>query len=228
MACSSHLPVENQMVRPTAAPEPGPGLEPEREEKCVACSKVAYLLPDGEWNTETAIVRDEDGPFLTADGDSLPGAADTPMGFVCSEICRSQAMYNAADEGQKEALDKVLDACRVLAEYGPTAFRLADKAGAVLGLNAPADFLDFAVDADASWTNRQTREERLERTMSDIETQCDIRAAFLSPGITIANPGRYPTLYSDTVQLKENARYSASFGQIALKLRAARTGADNA
>lgn len=110
--------LENHMILPS-----GPDydhLQPERTETCVSCQKTGCLV-DCCWYTETTIEDDGEGPYLSGDGETLTGANDTKHGWVCSEMCQSQVMYDRAAPFEKEMLREVHDACRVIAELGSAA-----------------------------------------------------------------------------------------------------------
>lgn len=109
------------MVLPSAAPESKyEHLEPAKEAMCAYCKRSSYLTEDG-WDTEVCVDNDGVSDFLTGCGECLTEAADTPMGWVCSNYCRSQAMYAQAENWEKEALEKVLEACWILVEHGEAA-----------------------------------------------------------------------------------------------------------
>lgn len=133
------------------------GLVADRFEICAACGKQGVYNGE-EWLDETlgTYVEDDGQGTQWLAGDSLPEADDTPMGWVCSDVCRCQAMYAQATMRDKEALDKVLDACRVLSEYGQRVESLlTDK----LGTCPAGSLIEGAVDflrivGEAEWTER--------------------------------------------------------------------------
>lgn len=100
-------------------------MQAERTEDCTICEKTGCLTADG-WYSETTLDRDEDGYYMAGHGEYLRDAVETPAGWVCSKRCRSQAMFAAASPFEREALLKVHDACRALAEYGKDAMRVMD------------------------------------------------------------------------------------------------------
>lgn len=170
---STHV-FENRMVMPSAAPPESrhDHLEPERTETCAACKKTGCLVSDG-WYTDTSVEDDEDGPYLAGGGETLRDAEDTPSGWVCSNACRSQAMYASASVSERLALDRTLDACLTIAEYAahanPVVKRYFD--GHLTGLIAKVnDFLgEIEHDKTPDWCNRLTREEALERALKAAE-----------------------------------------------------------
>lgn len=164
--------LENHMVLPSAAPESKyEHIQPKREESCSICKQTGYLTDDG-WSTEICVEHDETD-FLASAGDDLTGAADTEWGWVCSDACRSQIMYEKA--GEKKVLDAVLDACRVIDLYGNTAIEIVNKhtdgyaqesivEAARTFLEAVGEFTKHADDRPA-WLQRDTRKEELEYAM---------------------------------------------------------------
>jgi hypothetical protein len=116
---------------------------------------------------------------------------------ICCDLCRSQAMYQNARQFEKEALDKVLAACRVLSDYGEQARRMVNDTldGYVSDdLETRANEFLKAVN-EADWTNKPSREERLERAVADaefrisrlgrhlgIEVKCAIDNGYIEPG----------------------------------------------
>jgi hypothetical protein len=98
-------------------------LEPKTED-CSICGKTGCQTVDG-WHTDFSIEHDETS-YLAGRGEYLIDATDTPSGWVCSKRCRSQAMFNATSGYDREALLKVYDACRVIAEYGKDAMRVME------------------------------------------------------------------------------------------------------
>jgi hypothetical protein len=124
----------------------------QRTDCCIVCKQQAYLIDDG-WYTDTCIKIDDEGDYLAGDG-SLVDADDTPMGWVCSQSCLSQAMYNACDEWEKEVLNKVLDAQHIISEYDEQANRIIyDRMG--MDYDTADEFLSLV---EAPWTNRQPLE----------------------------------------------------------------------
>lgn len=99
-------------------------MEP-RLEDCIICKKTGCLTADG-WYAGSILLHDEDGPYLAGMGKYMCDAVETPAGWACSKQCRSQAMFAAASPFEREALLKVHDACRALAEYGKDAMRVMD------------------------------------------------------------------------------------------------------
>lgn len=203
---------------PGPPPEKYAHLEPEREEVCAACGCTGYRTVDG-WSTETRVDNDGDGSYLTADGESLDDAGDTPMGWVCGKTCRSQAMYNAADEYDRKSLRKVRDACRVLAEQGRDALDLVNRLGEDMVsdslMEEAGTFLRAIEDGFASWCNEESREDRLEQTVRN--------AAFRAQ--RIAQKAAWPVLL-DEVDNRQVAQVAASAARLALDLKAAEEGRD--
>ncbi len=118
--------VENHIALPIP-PDPYDDLKPRREENCCICDRTGYLVAAGSWYEDTCVDTDEDGPYVAGSGSPLYDAADTPSGWVCGLRCRSQAMYDRADDAEKEALKQVRDACYVLLEYGKRARKSANR-----------------------------------------------------------------------------------------------------
>jgi|ERR1700733_9742144 len=145
----------------------------QRTEYCISCKQQAYLIDDG-WYTNTCVKIDDEGDYLAGE-DPLAGAADTPMGFVCSTSCRAQAMYDEADKDDKEMLVKVLDACRVLSEYRGIANSLLRKK---MGeqFDSADEFIELT--SEAPWTNRSSRVQTLEDAIHLALVHLEYRALF--------------------------------------------------
>lgn len=119
--------LENSMVCPSLAPEFHPEhLAPKRNEICIICKKTACLVPDDGWYPDY-FIADGDAPYVAGEGNELMDAVDTPHGWVCSKLCRSQAMYDHASDSDKQALRKVMEACRVIEDFGKEALQIAEK-----------------------------------------------------------------------------------------------------
>lgn len=119
--------LENSMVLESIAPPSRfDYLRPEREEPCIICKTTACLIPDG-WYPDCHIAEDDGVPYLAGEGREMMDASDTPHGWVCSKLCRSQAMYEHASDADKKALRKVMEACRIIEEYGKQALEAVDK-----------------------------------------------------------------------------------------------------
>lgn len=149
--------LENSMVLPSIAPDVHfDHLQPARSESCIACKTTACLIPDG-WYPDCRIADDDGFPYLEGFGHEFMDADDTPHGWVCSKLCRSQAMYANASDAEKVVLRKVMEACRVIEEYGHNALSLVEKGmGEYLSdsLNAGAnEFLEavYGVDDMPKW-----------------------------------------------------------------------------
>ena len=162
-------------------PDSASGLVPAREETCCVCNQAGVLVDDG-WYKEATVEQDvESGDYLAGEG-YLVEAEDTPSGWVCSARCESQAMYQRQDEGGKEALDKVADACRVIDEYGDRAREIVNRlltsgfVGEELIIQA-REFLHVVRDGDPdnppAWLNRPSREESLERVLGEVEVTAE-------------------------------------------------------
>jgi hypothetical protein len=138
-----------------------PELEPIATAQCIICKQYGQQVSDG-WYKETFIDNDgndEYGEYLAGQG-WLSEATDTPSGWVCSERCQSQAMYNRATPDEKEALKKVHAACRAIVEYGTKAREVINKAmDSYVGeslLDEPAFLLEAVKDDGNSmpeWCN---------------------------------------------------------------------------
>lgn len=100
-------------------------MKMERTEDCAICKKTGCLTSDG-WYSDATLERDEEGYYMAGHGEYLGDAVGTPAGWVCCKRCRSQAMYAGASQFEQEALYKVHDACRVIAEYGKEALRVME------------------------------------------------------------------------------------------------------
>lgn len=198
--------------------------EPEREETCVSCGKQG-AYNGNEWlNAETMEVDSDGEGYQWLTGETLYCAADTPMGWVCSDECMSQAMYEKASEYEREALDRVLDACRVLSEYGERACKLVNEKldgyvpdGLHEGVN---EFLKAV--GEPKWTNRPTREEKLERAILDAETRLRWMAG-IDFGCVAAFRASLPVPISwgDCERAEEFARLAGRAAHIAMDLKEA-------
>ena len=161
-------------------PDSASGLVPKREETCCVCGQAGVLVDDG-WYKEAAVEHDaEAGDYLAGEG-CLAEAGDTPLGWVCSARCESQALYRRQDEGGRKALDRVADACQVISEYGDRAREIANQmtigyVGEELVIQA-REFLHVtrAEDPDnpPAWLNRPSREESLERVLGEAEVMAE-------------------------------------------------------
>jgi hypothetical protein len=129
----------------------------DRAAKCIICGLWAEQV-DGAWLTDTYVDDDGEGPFVT--GSDLVEAAETDYGFVCSDPCRSQAMYEYAENWQKEVLTTVLDALRVIQEYGGIARNIVN--GQMPAFYFGEDFIaeagknitSMTGDGEPEWSNR--------------------------------------------------------------------------
>ena len=223
--------LQNHMVTPSAAPDGPDDPRPLREEVCVSCNLIGYKLEDSDWVYDVRVVRAADGPYLA--GEDLPEADDSPMGWVCSDRCRSQAMYDKATPEQKEALDKVRDACMVLAEYGKVAVDLVNEqtshTAAPLGALANL-FLEAIHDTPndpPEWCNRPLYADRLARVAERASRR--LRSNALELGIR-AKFGMieavYPMRWENRVRIQDHARLAASCALLAEDLNAAEEGHD--
>lgn len=198
-------------------------LQMERTEDCAICKKTGCLTADG-WYTESSLERDEDSYYMAGHGEYLGDAVVTPSGWVCSKRCRSQDMYDRADDYDKKALRKVHDACRVIAEYGKDILRFVDgnldDAPTYL-TDAASDFLE-AVSDDGSdmpqWCNRETREESLEGVIRAARIELVIAAGSASTVATASMASENRKLWSD-FETHQSARISATCARIAMELR---------
>jgi hypothetical protein len=145
--------------------------EPEAEAQCAVCGLQMVMCRD-QWLRSDSVEThtDEDGDYL--DGESLPEADDSKLGFFCSERCASDLTYRKADPLDRKALDAVLDACRVLAEHGERVAGIlleSPLSGGFLieGLTGQVnEFLDAVHYSDIpKWTDRESREDRLEKAL---------------------------------------------------------------
>jgi hypothetical protein len=209
-----------------AARNPDNDPRPLREEVCASCNLVGYKLDDGDWVYDVRVVREPDGPRL--DGEDLFEADDSPMGWVCSDQCRSQAMYDKATPEQKEALDKVRDACMVLSEYGETA-----KEAVGLSLDtaiSPRRFLldihDTANDPP-DWCNRPLYVDRLARVAERASRRLRYNASELGVKAQIDLLfSEYPMHLAMADRIQDEARLAASCALLADDLKAAVEGCD--
>jgi hypothetical protein len=141
---------------------------------------------------------------------------------ICCDLCRSQAMYQNARQLEKEALDKVLAACRVLSDYGEQARRMVNDTldGYVSDdLETRANEFLKAVN-EADWTNKPSREERLERAVKDAEYRVDRVGRDLGLEVMVAITNNIvPKYYEWRDALR--AQHAASCIHIAQGLKAA-------
>ncbi len=117
--------IENHIAL-SIPPDPFDDLRPQREEVCSVCGRTGCYVLDG-WYEDTCVETDENGAFLIGQGDCLFDAVDIPSGWICSVTCQSQAMYDHADDFDKEALKKVREACMTLREYGKYAQKIVNR-----------------------------------------------------------------------------------------------------
>lgn len=141
---------------------------------------------------------------------------------ICCDLCRSQAMYQNARQLEKEALDKVLAACRVLSDYGEQARRLVNDTlnGYVSDeLEKQANEFLKAVN-EAEWTNKPSREEKLERAVKDAEYRVGRVGRNLGGEVKCAIEGEYLQKYYEWRDALR-AQHAASCIHIAQDLKAA-------
>lgn len=138
---------------------------------CHICGRIGYeSFPGAE-------------SFVDADDDRLDDAQKIPTNkWVCSAGCRSQAMFQAADEAQKEGLNCLAGALLAIDEHLDAGLR--DFLGE--WLPEPREFTALFLEAanrlrsslaggwEPDWLNRPTREEVMERAMH--EAVNDLRA----------------------------------------------------
>ena len=218
--------LENHMVLPAAAPDGPDDPRPLREEVCASCNLIGYKLEDSDWVYDVRVVRAADGTYLA--GEYLPEADDSPMGWVCSDRCRSQSMYDKATPEQKEALNKVRDACMVLAEYGRVAKDLVDSSTAYTmtsGFAAADGFLSniHEIPNDPpEWCNRPLYADRLARVAERASRR------LLSNASELGVKAKIELFFSDpsALTVADYARLAASCALLAEDLRAAEEGRD--
>jgi hypothetical protein len=146
------------------------GPEPPDPATCIVCGKKGTPTDSG-WVENPKLHTDPEGDYW--DGDALTEADDTKHGWVCSARCRSQVMYDHLDDNEKTAINAVVDACRVLSEYGERVREIVNR--------KTSDYIDYmtsslvdeaakllaAVHDDSNdppaWLNRPTAEEALWR-----------------------------------------------------------------
>ncbi len=169
--------LENHMVVGGAAPEPGKGLTPEREDTCIVCGKCAVCI-DGDWFKDYETDTDGSSDWLSGI-DELEGAGNSKYGFTCSIQCRSQAMYNHATPEQKAALNDMHDACLVIVEQAREVIDLVNRetdAGLPQDqiIARASEFLD-AIGNDGhsmpDWCNQPSRAEQLEDSLLEVRSQ---------------------------------------------------------
>lgn len=213
--------IENNMVLPSAEPnDPHSHLEPEEEAICAACKVHACLVSDG-WYADYYVDFDGESDYLSGDGQWFKDAADTPMGWVCSNACRSQAMYDQASENEKHTLDRVFDACRVLAEYGDLAKNILDEK---IG-DSPVYLTDVGnefwnLTADAPWINRISYEDSL---------RCSILKAIRQTEYLSADLGSHVKVWENVWDWQSRllAEHAATCARIAQELKSALEGNDD-
>jgi len=153
------------------------GPKPPEPSTCIVCGKEGTPTDSG-WVENPELQTDPEGDYW--DGDALLEADDTKHGWVCSNRCRSQAMYDHLDDNDKKALNAVVDACRVLSEFGARALKIVNReTGDYVNsrLTELADDLlksvHYDIDDPPAWLNRPTAEDALwnvaHRTMLSLE-----------------------------------------------------------
>jgi hypothetical protein len=150
-------------------------LEPEDIQDCIVCRTTGTFY-DGRWIKDAEEDEDDDGvPYFR--GEDLPGAGDVRKGWVCSDACRAEAVYETASEAEQKSLDAVIDACRVLVQEGPTAVK-------VLEANMPlvnpvvvneAQYILNEI-GEAEWADRDSRETDLEVVMRRTAVELRVQA----------------------------------------------------
>jgi len=217
---------ENHMVLPAAAPE-DTGIYPDDEATCIICGSLCELVR-GVWMKDTYLDDDGEGKYLS--GRSLDGATLTVDGLVCSDKCRSQNMYRRATPSEKEALDAVLDACRVIREHGATACGIVDDAMGVTTkkelIEAAGVFVALAKGEgdEPEWMARESREETLEMAIYAARNKLEYIASLIAVEAKV-NVHRisHDTLpdwiaKDRTSFVREIARSAASVAEVALDL----------
>jgi hypothetical protein len=165
---------------------------------------------------------------MAGHGEYLGDAVETPAGWVCSKRCRSQAMYAGASQFEREALRKVHDACRVIAEYGKEAISAVnasmDDASSDPIQEANA-FLDAIADDGKdmpAWCNRETRETQLEQVVRDARR----RIGYLCEDIGMDTANEVTFNVQSPFFMGRRAHQAASAAIIAETLKAAEEGSD--
>ena len=202
------------------------GPESDSEEQCAVCGRKCSLVNERWLKAETVFIEnDGEGDYL--DGEDLPEADDSKLGFYCSERCASDLMYRKADPLDRKALDAVLDACRVLVEHGDKVSDIVLRSplsGALSGeelVSNANDFLDAVRTAQQPrWTDRDSREDRLWGVMYKAQISLKVFAQY-ELGWDAARIAEQPAPISALDELRCNrlAKKAATIAHIAIDLR---------
>ena len=161
------------------------GPKPPEPSTCIVCGKEGTPTDSG-WVENPELQTDPEGDYW--DGDALLDAYDTRHGWVCSNRCRSQAMYDHLDDNDKKALNAVVDACRVLSEFGARALKIVNReTGDYVYFSKLTEMADdllksvhYDIDDPPAWLNRLTAEEELWRVAHRIMFSLNYLAVDLS------------------------------------------------
>lgn len=138
-------------------------------EECAICGREG-LYYDSRWLADFYMDTEEGVSFWN--GKDMVDAEETPKGWVCSHDCLSEIVYRSATEIEKEALDSVLDACRVIASRWQIASTAISRVSGTPDIGDDiikyADaFLDALgqVSDRNGWTERERKEALLEEEL---------------------------------------------------------------
>lgn len=197
-------------------------LEPEDVQDCIICRTTGTFY-DGQWIKNAEEDEDEDHVRYFK-GDWLTGAGDVPKGWVCSDACRAEAVYETASEAEQKSLDAVIDACRVLVREGPTAVKVLE-ANMPLVNPVVVNEAQYILDAvgKTEWADRDSRETDLEVVMR--RTAGSLRAQAASFGFETQTfleqvPERWLREYHDMRAIRA-ATKAATMARLATELEEA-------
>jgi hypothetical protein len=195
------------------------GPEAPASDTCIVCGKKGTLTDSG-WVENPQLFDDPEGDYW--DGDYLPEADETKYGWVCSNRCLSQAAYDRLDDDEKKTLNSVVDACRVLAEYGERARKIFDREfrdylGEEL-LKESAALLALVYDDvndPPEWLNRPTAEDALRIAVNHVRLKLEYLAQHLGMRTKVdMNLGK-------NYEAADKARLAARAATLAIRLKEA-------
>ena len=242
--------IDNHMNIPYPEGTDGTITIPHTENQCIVCHlDMDRECEDSSWLShafEVTEKNDEGRTEVHLEGESLTDACELEWGAVCSQKCKSQAIYDHATDNEKTALRKLRDACIYLHEYGKVAIDLINKhdenacihdstpeeAYTVSLLTEAADVLKALSQDDdpPAWCDCATKESELKDVMQDEQRKAEriagnlgMEARCLITQLTDKKPDPLQEMCQE-FKVKSLCTEAARAANIALNLREAREG----